>query len=158
MDLMDIARRTGIEPRRLRYAVYRALIPGVRQVDVRRGSVRRFTGFEAFGVALAATLLDAGLRREVVADCIRTLSVGPGRGATVSRVPLYRSFAGGGGAEVIIGDGRQFRVRAAASPGWSAMDTGWLDADGKHVASGGYEPVVLLTVAVAKLAAVLQGQ
>ena len=48
MNLISLAQRTGIAPRRLRYAIYHTLMPGVRSVEHGKGAVRHFTHFEAF--------------------------------------------------------------------------------------------------------------
>src|SRR5690348_15055905 len=98
MDLISLAQRTGIAPRRLRYAIYHTLMPGVSRVDRGKGAVRHFTDFEAFGVALAATLLDAGLKRDVVSDCIDAVVRRYGRETPQREVPLYRMFMGSGAA------------------------------------------------------------
>src|SRR4051812_18707739 len=111
MDLVTLARRTRIDPRRLRYAIYHTLVPGVGRVDVGRGSVRWFTEFEAFGIALAAMLHDAGMKRSLVADCVRALTALPGRERQAHDVPLYRAFTSRGPAHLLVGDRTYVRLR-----------------------------------------------
>jgi len=148
MDLMEIARRSGMPPRRLRYAIYHTVVPGIEKVDVGRGSVRRFTPYEGFCIALAAQLLDAGIKRDVVRAAIRVLSASFGWQTPLEAVPLYRAVAGRGRSptEVQIADGRHFRVRAGAAPPLKALDTGWLCDDGSgHGGAGGhFEPAVVV--------------
>src|SRR5262245_13118637 len=72
VDLQTIAARTGLPPRRLRYVLDHRLLPGmrVRRDAQAQGQPRYFTDFEGFGVALAAQLLEGGLRREAVVTAL----------------------------------------------------------------------------------------
>src|SRR4051794_16318914 len=106
MDLLTLAERTGIGPRRLRYAIYHALLPAVPPVDRGKGAVRHFTDFEAFGVALAAMLLDAGMKRDVVGDCINAVVSKYGAETPQDEIPLYRAFTARGAAVLEVGDRR----------------------------------------------------
>jgi hypothetical protein len=155
MELLEISRRTGIEPRRLRYAIYHTLVPGVRKVAVGRGSVRHFTPFEAFGISFAAMMLGAGLKREAVAGCMHLLCGRYGRETQPNDIPLYRAFVGRGPADVSFADGRCVRLRAAASAGYKSFDTGWISNDGRAVPTN-YEPSVLITAKLQPLADVLR--
>jgi hypothetical protein len=150
MDLVTLSKETGIALRRLRYTIFHVLVPGIRRVEVGRGSVRQFTEFEAFGLALATMLLDAGLKRDLVKKCIQVLAQGRRLGAPVSDVPLYQVFASRGPATVYIADRSYFRLRAGKAGGLKVLDTGWVRS-GSQVARSDYDPVVVLSVNVAAL-------
>ena len=156
MDLVEIASRTGISARQLRYAIYHTLIPGVKPVDVGKGVVRRFTEFEAFGIAVAATLLEAGLRRHAAAECLELLAVRYSRGTPLSDVPLWCAFQGRGPAYLEIGDLRFVRVRRGAGLGNKASDPDWAGVEG--AVPTGYQPGVLLSINVAPLRDALRGK
>lgn len=151
MDLMSIAQRSGIQPRRLRYVVYHLLLPGVDRTAIGKGSVRHFTAFEAFGLAFSATLLDAGLSRqfahEVLAALVRSLS----RQQAVDQIPLYRAFASRGDVHVDVADRRYARVRGRDSLN-RELPAAWipLKAEGPG-RPGDFRPTVLLTVDLSSL-------
>jgi hypothetical protein len=157
MDLVELSRRSGVAPRRLRYAIYHTLAPGVSKVDVGRGSVRAFTNFEGFCIALAATFLDAGVKRDAVASAFYTLAGRYGRETAVGDIPLFRIFSTGGRtmAEVRAGDGRYFRALAGATAGRRSVDTGWLPGKGVPDPPPNYEPTVMIAADVQRLAAAL---
>ena len=104
MDVSEIAERTGIAVRQLRYAIYHTLVPGVRRVEKGGGAARRFTDFEAFGIALVAMLLESGLKREVVSDCMELLVGGYSHQVTTGDIPLWCAFVGGGTTKVEVAD------------------------------------------------------
>ena len=73
MDLISIARATGLPLRRLRYVLDHRVLPGAEKSSRGHRVTRSFTGFEAFGIACAAALLHAGVRRPLVQRCMREL-------------------------------------------------------------------------------------
>jgi hypothetical protein len=146
MDIMDIACRSGVDPRRLRYAVYHMLMPGVARVSVGRGSIRHFMGSEAFGIALAAMLLDAGLKRELVIDCFKVVTNQHAAAAPSASNPLDRAFISRGPVHLEVGDRRFVRLRAGRARGSESFDTGWIPADGGMAAPADYEPVVAVRI------------
>lgn len=150
MELTDLSRCSGITLRRLRYAIYHALVPGVQPKDIGRGSIRSFTDYESFGIALAAMLFDAGLKRPLVAGCLWQLSQKFDRTVPVQDVPLYTAFVSLGPASILIGDGRYVRLRASRHPRKGVLDTGWTNSDGERPITK-YEPVVLLQVNLDRL-------
>jgi len=151
MDLMAIAQRTGIAPRQLRYAIYHTLMPGVSQVHVGKGSPRSFTEFEAFGIALAAMLLDAGLKRDFVSECIKVLTRQYGKHTALSQIPLYRAYFSQGTVHLDIGDRIYVRLRGCQNTGGTSPDTSWQRMDAGIMAPTNYEPIVLLSLNVTPL-------
>src|SRR3954454_10495451 len=93
-DLAEIAGFGHLAPRKLRYVLDHGLLPGGAGASRGRGAARRFTGFEAFGIATATLMLEAALRRALVRDCLAALC--RARGGDASRVPLYRAYAARG--------------------------------------------------------------
>lgn len=75
MDVQILAARTRLSNRRIRYVLDHRLLPGVRVKtdDERHGHPRSFTDLEGFGIAAAATLLEGGLRRDVVTSFLESL-------------------------------------------------------------------------------------
>jgi hypothetical protein len=158
MDLMSIAKRSGIQPRRLRYVVYHLLVPGIERAAVGKGSVRHFTAFEAFGLAFSATLLDAGLSRqfasEVLAALVRSLS----RQQPVSQIPLYRAFASRGDVHVDVADRRHARVRGRDSLN-RELPAAWIPLDAEAPGqSADFQPTILLTVNLSSLRDAIKAQ
>lgn len=156
MELTELASCSGIPLRRLRYAIYHAVMPGVDRVDVGRGSVRSFTDYEAFGIALAAMLFDAGIRRKLVEGCLRLLSESRDRTMPIQEVPLYAAFVSHGPATILIGDGRYVRLRASRHARRGVLDTGWVSPDGS-TPPGAFEPVVCLQVNLGPLRGAVKG-
>jgi hypothetical protein len=127
MDLNTIASRTGLPPRRLRYVMEHGVLPGLRQRPHGYGKDWSFTDFEAFAIALAGVLLDAGLRRDAVVACLDQVVGKFGRHVAIDDIPLYRAYTGKP-STLTIADGRAVRVVAAKQKGVSRhdIDTGWL--------------------------------
>jgi hypothetical protein len=127
MDLNTIAARTGLPPRRLRYVMEHGVLPGLRQRPRGYGLDWTFTDFEAFGIALAGVLLNAGLRRDAVAACLDEVVGKFGRDVAIADIPLYRAYTGKP-STLTIADGLAVRLIAAGRKGVTAggVDTGWL--------------------------------
>jgi hypothetical protein len=70
MHIAEIAERIGLPVRQVRYVLDHGIMPGLKPAGEGRGTPRYLTAFGAFGVACAALLLQAGLRREVVYACL----------------------------------------------------------------------------------------
>src|ERR1700704_3473478 len=101
MDIAQLAIRTGLPIRRLRYVFDHQILPGTRHAEG-RGIPRSFLAFEGFGIALAALLLEAGLKRWLVALCFDAVQIG--RSVPISQEPLYQGYVARSGW-LEIGDG-----------------------------------------------------
>lgn len=155
MDMAELARRTGLPVRKLRYVFDHGLVPGLAEASTGHGIPRTFTEFEGFGVALAATLLDGGVTRKLTARCLDAVCR-PAPCATVADVPLYRAFAAAAG-ELTVADARFVRLVSPARPGLTADgDTGWLPLGSDNRTPEGRPVAVLITVALAELAILIQ--
>ena len=127
MNLFAIARATEIPIRTLRYVLEHRVLPGTERASRGHRVTRQFTVFEAFGIACAAALLDAGVRRPSVTRCMRRLTSRRGAGSSPSDMPLWRAFAAAGGAVIeVAGD---VAVRVSVGPRrpageWTHLVTG----------------------------------
>jgi hypothetical protein len=162
ITLEDISRRIGISREKLRYVIDQRLLPDRLEdwmhADTEwgsrgRGTPRRFTPYEAFCVACATILLDAGLRRQTLKDCLKILCSPPNpRVDGLSTSPLRRAFDGVGETLVEVGDGVHVRMRDATPGEHSFVYLGWRHSDsGATLAE--YHPLVVLSLHVAKLRA-----
>src|SRR5690349_15868614 len=123
IDLAEIAERSGMGRRKLRYVLDHALLPGGKLASQGRGAARGFTPFEAFGIATAALMLEAGLKRALVRDCLARLCRTSDRRAVDA--PLYRAFAADRAALLEVGDGQQVRLSGTGRLPGTTFDTGW---------------------------------
>ncbi|MCI0702774.1 MAG: hypothetical protein L0241_16965, partial [Planctomycetia bacterium] len=146
MDMAELAARTGLPVRKLRYVFDHRVLPGLRGASAGHGVPRTFTDYEAFGIALAARLLDAGVARKTVAAALGAACRPRGSTHAPGEVPLFRAYTLKAGT-LEIGDGRYLRLRAPKRPGLgNALDTGWLPLGPSERVTGNYIPVVQVTV------------
>jgi hypothetical protein len=162
ITLEDISRRIGISREKLRYVIDQRMLPDRledwSQLDTEwgsrgRGTPRRFTPYEAFCVACAAILLNAGLRRQTVKHCLKILCSPPNpRIPDMATSPLRWAFDRAGEPLVEVGDGVHVRMRDAPPGKRSFVYLGWLHSEsGARLAA--YEPLIKLSLDVAKLRA-----
>jgi hypothetical protein len=148
-DLAEIAQSSQLSLRKLRYVLDHGLLPAGKVASRGRGAVRHFTAFEAFGLTTAALMLEAGLRRALVRDCLSALC--PPAGRDVGRVPLYRAYQARGAARLEVGDWSYARLVVADPAPRSLLDTGWLPLAGAAPATEPYAPLVCLALDVAQV-------
>ncbi len=130
MDIRELAARSGIEQRTIRYIVDHGTIPGVGKDNGRRGGPRVLSERNAVAVAVAALLLHAGLKRRFVEGFVRGLLK---RANDANTAPIEVEWLVGevGSATAVmlleIGDRRFLRIlddTEAASMGWRDLLTG----------------------------------
>ena len=156
MDMAELAARTGLPVRKLRYVLDHRVLPGLRDTSAGHGVPRAFTDYEGFGIALAARLLDAGFTRKVVAAALDAACRPTGSTRAPADVPLYRAYIVRAGS-LQIGDGRHLRVRAQKRPGLgNALDTGWFPMAPSGRVADDYTPVVCVAVELGGLARAVQ--
>lgn len=114
MNLFAIAEATGIPIRTLRYVLEHRVLPGAEKASRGHRVTREFTAFEAFGIASAAALLDAGVRRPSVTRCMRRLTTRRGAGTSPSDIPLWHAFTATGGAAIEVAGELAVRVTVAS--------------------------------------------
>jgi hypothetical protein len=150
MDMAELADLTEMPVRKLRYVFDHRVLPGLATEAPGQGIPRTFTAFEGFGIALAARLLDAGLTRRLVGDCLAVACRRPRAGKF--HAPLYHAYTASSG-RLEIGDGRYLKLWVAGRRGIAeALDTGWLALGKGNTAPDGYVPMVLVGVELDALA------
>ena len=154
MTLAEIAERTGLTTRQLRYVLEHDVLPGVQDTSKGRGCERGFTEFSAFGIACAAMMFRAGLRRSTVKRCIAMLC--PGR-RKFSEMPLYLAFMATGQAALEVADSHNLRLESSGNLRAHNFDTNWRQIDTGAVLESGYRPDVIVRIDVAKLRDKLKG-
>ena len=153
--IADMEARTAIPAERLRYVLDQKILPGTRDAPPRwssgRGTARRFTGFEAFGIACAALLIGAGLRRQMVSKCMDLLVEPVVSGSRdFEHVPLAMAFGQRSSAWLEIGDGSRIRLRGSEDYRKRPLQWGWFEI-GTGQAQPAYDPLVSLGINTAKL-------
>jgi hypothetical protein len=156
MDMADLAARTGLPVRKLRYVMDHRVLPGRRRVASGHGIPRTFTLFEGFGIALAARLLDSGLTRKLVAAVFDVACRPIGVLLEPTEVPLLRAYIAKAGI-LEIADGRYIRLRVPRRPGVaSALDTAWLGTKPSRRAVNDYTPFVQIIIKLDELVSAIQ--
>ena len=156
MDLAELAARTGMPIRRLRYVVDHRVLPGLRDTPAGQGVPRTVTDYEGFAIALAARLLGSGMTRKLVAAGLDAACRPPASTDSPAEAPLCRAYAAADG-RLEFGDGRYVRVVAPRSPGVGpAVDTGWLAVVPSPAVAADYRPGVRVAVELGGLARVVR--
>ncbi len=155
MEMAELADLTGVPVRKLRYVFDHRVLPGLTTETPGQGIPRTFTTFEAFGIALAARMLDAGLTRRLVADSLAVACRRPRTGK--AHAPLFHAYTASSG-RLEVGDGRYLRLWVAGRRGIAeALDTGWLALGEGNTTPDGYVPMVLVSVELGTLAETVRG-
>jgi hypothetical protein len=154
-NLAEISQSSGVEVRKLRYVLDHRILPGAQDASQGRGTARAFTPFEAFVIVVAALMLEAGLRRALVRDCMAAVARGYFR--HLDRIPLYRAFSYGEPARLEVADWEYVRVTVAAHPPWPASDTGWLPLGQGRPPDDSYSPRVCLVLDVGQIRRLIPG-
>jgi hypothetical protein len=154
-DLARIAETSGLTTRKLRYVLDQGLLPGGKVVSRGRGAPRSFTPGEAFALVIAAMMLDAGLKRALVRDCMAQLCRPVGRDPVT--VPLFRAMSARGPSRLEVGDWRYVRLLAQAIPQRRLTsedtNTGWLPLGDQTPPASGYTPLVSIGLDLGQLRA-----
>jgi hypothetical protein len=152
-DLARIAETSGLPPRKLRYVLDHGLLPGGRVVSRGRGAARSLEPLSAFAVVIAAVMLEAGLKRALVRDCMAGICQPSGRDP--SSMPLARALYARGPARLEVGDWRYVRLVAQRIPGRRVAsadtDTGWLPLAGHAPPAPGFTPLMSIGLDLGQL-------
>lgn len=129
LTIADVVHRTGASNRRLRYVLEHDLLELDDVVQPGRGVARLFDPKTAAALAVAALMLDAGLRRSAVIIAVRLLRSEPllpvPRGAKPGLSRIMEHFSGEWIHRLDIGDGRFYRWHWRAPDRESDGRTGW---------------------------------
>jgi hypothetical protein len=167
MELQEIAEKTRLPLRKLRYVIDHRILPGLRvKIDESAvGGPRYFTELEGFAIACATTMLIGGLKREAVILCMDGLAELTWEGALYSKRPgsnqqeqakkmrelcFYSSFYGDGSATAMLADGENLRVQV------KQRDTGWRQPKTLVRLDDDYKPVVILQLDLAQIRTQMQ--
>ena len=147
VDLNQVADAVGLPIRRVRYVLEHRVLPGAEKASRGHRVTRTFTGFEGFGIACAAVLLESGLRRPVVSGLIRALVKAP-RGATGRQIPLLGAYMSTRPLKLEVADAANYRL---LNPTLSdATDAPWLTIATGTPLDPAYQPLVVLSVDVGR--------
>jgi hypothetical protein len=161
LTLREISDRTRIPRERLRYVLDQRLLPGQsrRMTDYGsrgRGRLRHLLRYEAFGAACAALMIGAGLRRKTVQNVMALVCTPTsGKLRDYATSPLQQAFAQRETSVLEIGDLLNVRVRGSEDYRRRVLDTGWRQP-GTGATLVDYEPLVVVSINLAKLRACLQ--
>lgn len=156
-DLQTIADMLEIPVRKVRYVVDHRVMPGFENVGKGQRVTRTFEPFSAFGVAISALLLDAGLRRSAVIDVIDRLA-GPDAGKDDRDRPLFQAQFAEGSTWLEVGDGEHVRIIEDEAPSKKntrrikpAIDTKWLSTRKNLKVVDGYQPLICVRLHLSRV-------
>lgn len=155
MDIQELSSRTQLGMRRLRYVIEYNVLPPVDALKPGRGLAREFDEFMGFCIAVAASLLEMGVKRKLVEQAMAVALEYRKRGLPPGSVivpVLENTFGFARRATLEIGDGRNLRI--VSDP--SALTTGpntiqpmslaWTQMDTLARLERGYEPTVVVVI------------
>jgi hypothetical protein len=145
MDVRTLADRTGLAQRRIRDVLDRRLIPGEWQsTEAEVGQPRRFDNDVGLLVAIAAHLVEAGLKTTTVKYVLAELpkvKLPRKRKASVMQAVLQYDVP----ARIEVGDGTYIRFRV------SDWDSGWKQPGSRAKVDKNYEPYVVIWIDVGRI-------
>lgn len=149
MNATQIAQATGLPRRRVSYVLEHRVLPGSEKASRGARFMRHFRPLDAFGIAVCTALLEAGLRRQFVRDCVATLVRRVPGDLTPLGIPLNYAFHSVGPTHVLVGDAVNVRLEVSSTQ--KPLDTGWLQAATGAKVADGYSPLVQVSVDVGRL-------
>jgi hypothetical protein len=106
---------------------------------------------EAYGIACAAMMLQAGLRQSVVRDCLALLYRYADQKKTVTLIPLVRASRASQSARLEVGDGVNVRLLSTGTSPEHNQDTGWQQITTGAKLGTAYEPMIGVSVNLGQL-------
>jgi hypothetical protein len=161
MDIAELSNRTGLGMRRLRYVIEYAVLPPLEGLTPGRGAGRKFDDYTGFLVAVAAYMLEMGLRRSVATQVMEAILEYRKRGLPLGSVmvPIIQNAYGFAKRSTLeIGDGCNVRIDSdppfirAGSGSIQPMSLPWTQLATQAVLAEGYEPFGSVIVRVDMLA------
>ncbi len=153
LDLHNLSRRTGLSQPDLELVVSRQLYPD-RTWYCAEGTVKgQYDEITCILIAMAASLLDAGLRPEAVSQVMKALPGIPKPGRNSLHLPILAdAVTEAANAVVQVSERRFVRWKLGTS------DSGWMRCDRpKPVAELDYEPKVVVAIDVAHICTLVRG-
>ena len=146
MDIASLAKISGLPIRTLRYVLEHHVLPNSERASKGRRVTRSFSGFECFGIAIAAALIEGGQRRSVVAECLLVLCAEAKPITRSVNCHLNKAYGATGKTRLELGDGVNVRIEAVE--GYAPFDTGWIQAATGVKVDKAYDPFVRLSINV----------
>jgi hypothetical protein len=158
--LAEIAERAALPSERLRYVIDSRILPGRRHLkpgagasSPGRGIPRAFTPHEAFALVVVVLMLQGGIRRRVVQDCLDLL--------TESLVPNSRRYRDIMWIQVVydetvvaleIGDGLNIRLdfKEGTRKNNSDLPRTWIQPKTRATVEN-YDPLLVVRINLAKI-------
>lgn len=126
MDLRDIAERTHLPDRILRYVLDQEIVPPS-NVAIRgheSGKPRYFDAQKGVEIACAGHLLEAGVKRAAAATIIESMGLIEWKIGRRRSIVWHDLLDGEAPVQLLLGDSRFVRLAAGPPENW---DSGWLD-------------------------------
>ncbi len=161
MDILELSRRTRIGARLLRYVIEYRVLPPIVGVNPGRGQAREFNEYAGFCIALAAYLMEMGLRRRLVEQVMHMALKYRKAGASKESPPIFvltYVFGFAKRSTLEIGDGRNLRIVSesdhvlAKGRNLRLLNIPWTRMDKQEELKDGYEPLGCLAVRLDVLA------
>lgn len=159
MDLAHIADRADLPIRTLRYVLEQGLLPVAQLTGCGRGVPRDFVDSEAVALAMAAFMLEVGLKGSAVARVLLRLSrarwrsvpkpnpLGVGRKNALHEASLHN-----GRTSLEFGDGLALRLTHKLPPDFKhEVTTGWIVIERGAPLDDAFDPVGRLIIDVGRL-------
>lgn len=155
MDIQELSSRTQLGMRRLRYVIEYNVLPPVDVLKPGRGLARQFDEFTGCCIAVAASLLEMGVKRKLVEQAMSVALEYRKRGASPGSVfaPVLQNTLGfARRATLEIGDGRNLRIVSdppaltTRSNTIQRMSMTWTQMDTLARLEEGYEPTVVVVI------------
>jgi hypothetical protein len=162
MDVQTIADCCQLMPRKIRYVIDQRILPGARgklQTHL-AGRPRSFTAFEGYAIALAAAMLEGGIRRQTVAEVLDRLVdltwpipgtadriLSPKERAVPRPKTAMEAIYWGDAlpAELLIGDGVNLRLHLGQT------QSNWIEPRTRALLAEHYEPRLLIRLELGRL-------
>jgi hypothetical protein len=161
-SLAEIADRADVPLERVRYVLDSGILQGGRRrkretgaSSPGRGIARKFTRDEAFGLVIVVLMLEGGLRRRAVQDCLQLFRTSMAPGSRRLRdVTLIRVLDDMAVVALEIGDGLNVRFVAKDVPAVvnTALPTHWIQPKTK-LPLPDYDPQLVVRINLAKIRA-----
>jgi hypothetical protein len=156
LDAYQIAELSRLPIRQVRYVLEFRVLPGSERASKGHRVTRTFTGFESFGIALAALMLTSGVRRPTVAALIRMVTAKPPLAAAVDDVPLLALYNRHELVMLDFGDFENYRIATSQATGVGANrgrrgDNVWIQGRTGVTLEPRYEPAFTMRVHVPRL-------
>jgi hypothetical protein len=148
MDLHDLAARTNLPLRKLRYVIDHGLVPrlNLKLATSEVGRPRQLAQDAAFGVAWVAILLEGGMQRTTAKDfvaAILNLRINLKGGNFYRGHELLARFMGEGGTgRALLADGVHVRLRLTIHN--QQHDTGWCERQTGAALAAAYSPRLIV--------------